>query len=240
MEHGGAVSGDERPRGADFRLPVLADLSGPGPQAVAGPVVDDQPRPRLLGQGRRMCAPCIWIRPPMRWCSRSTRRPGCRPRPASTRPGRPGPARPERREFEYERHGTAVLYAGLERAPGRRVRLGHRHLRQHQLHHLLVGPDRPAPPPSWTCTHRGQPLGPHHREDRHPAGSTTLGSTCISPPPTPRGSTRWNCSSPSWSVACCAEASSARSTTWPDGSSPSSRTTTVEPPRSAGPTTADP
>ena len=83
-------------------------------------------------------------------------------------------------------------------------------------------------------------LSAHTTEKTAILWNTTLGSTCISPPPTPRGSTRWNCSSPSWSVASCAEASSDRSTTWPDGSSPSSMTTTVEPHPSAGPTTAAP
>jgi hypothetical protein len=46
--------------------------------------------------------------------------------------------------------------------------------------------------------------------------------------------------SPSWSADCYAAVSSTRSITWPNGSSPSSRTTTVEPHHSAGPTTAGP
>ncbi len=65
----------------------------------------------------------------------------------------------------------------------------------------------------------------------------TLTCTCISPRPTPRGSTRSSCGSRSWNDDSSATASSTPSMTSPTGSSNSSRPTTVQPNHSGGPTT---
>ena len=60
-----------------------------------------------------MCAPCIWTRPTNAVVFSVDEKTGmqAKARINPTRPAAPG--RRERREFEYERHGTAVLYAAL-------------------------------------------------------------------------------------------------------------------------------
>ena len=65
---------------------------------------------------------------------REDRHPGQGPdQPDQTRRSRA----PERREFEYERNGTAVLFAGLDVHEGERRRLGHRLHLLGQLRHFL-------------------------------------------------------------------------------------------------------
>jgi transposase len=153
-----------------------------------------------------------------------------------TRPAVPGLT--ERREFEYERNGTAVLYAALNVHQG--DVFGWVTDTSDSINFITFLWDlMDRTPPELDLHVIVDNLSAHTTEKTDILLATTLGSICISPPPTRRGSTRWNCSSPSWSVACYDGASSARSTTWPDESSPSSTTTTAEPNPSAGPTTAD-
>ena len=101
-------------RGADLGLPGLADLQVLGPEALAGRVLDDQPRPGLLGQGRRCLRALPRSARTTPWCGAWTRSRACRPSRASTPPSRPSRASPLRREFEYKRNGTAVLFAALD------------------------------------------------------------------------------------------------------------------------------
>jgi transposase len=57
---------------------------------------------------------CTWPRHPVRYGSASTRRPRCRPAPASTPLSRPRRVGPRGREFEYIRHGTVSIVAAMD------------------------------------------------------------------------------------------------------------------------------
>jgi transposase len=154
-----------------------------------------------------------------------------------TRPAVPGI--PVRREFEYRRHGTVVLYAGLDVHEGTvagRVTDSTRSdnfvaflgdlVAQTPARldlHCIVDHLSTTPPPRWPSS-----------------SSRTRTCTCTSHLRTRPGSTRSSCSSRSSSAGCSNTARSTRSTTSLTGSSPSSRTTTDEQPRSDGPTTAAP
>ena len=154
-----------------------------------------------------------------------------------TRPAVPGIAGAPRVRVPPPRHRRAVRRP--QRARRRRRRLGHR-LDPHATNFVAFLADLVAQTPAGlrAALHRRQPLGPRHPDRRSVPRAATRTSSCTTPRPTPRGSTRSSCSSRSSNGACCATASSTPSTTSPTGSSPSSTTTTVEPDRSAGPTTA--
>ena len=152
-----------------------------------------------------------------------------------TRPAIPGV--PVRQEFEYRRHGTAVLFAGLQVHEGTVAGWVTDSTRSDNFVEFLT--DLVAYTPAGLDLHCiVDNLATHTTAQvegflaEHPA------STCTSPPPTPPGSTRSNCSSPSSNGGSSAGASSTPSTISPSGSSPSSRTTTGAPHPSAGPTTA--
>jgi transposase len=139
---------------------------------------------------------------------------------------RAAPGRKERRELEYERNGTAVLFAGLK------------------VHEGTVA--------GWvtgstcsdnfvtTCTASSTTWPPIRPTKSKNSSISTPGPTCTTRLPTRRGSTKSSCFSPSWNVGYCAAASSSMSTTWLGASSRSSRTTTAVQPRSVGPTRAAP
>ena len=79
---------------------------------------------------------------------------------ARINPAKPAvPGFPERREFEYERNGTVVLFAGLTCTQGR-GRLGDRLDLLGQLRDFLVGLDGPDPRRHGPALHRRQPLRP--------------------------------------------------------------------------------
>ena len=90
-------------------------------QAVAAPVLDLPPRPRLRGQGRPRAGP---VRPHLRRraarrrrlrASAPTRNPACRPAAGSIPAAQPGPGRqPMRVESEYRRHGTLAYLAAYD------------------------------------------------------------------------------------------------------------------------------
>ena len=82
----------------------LPDLQIARPQAVAGAIVDDLQRPRLLGEDPPDNAIVYSIDEKSGMQAKSRTNP--------TKPAIPGV--PARQEFEYKRHGTAVLYAALE------------------------------------------------------------------------------------------------------------------------------
>ena len=113
--------------------------------------LDDQPRPRLLGESRRRVRPVPRTRPTTPWCGRWTRRPLSRPRArvGPTRPAVPGHA--GRQEFEYGRNGTAVLFAGWTcmtagwpaGSPTRPART---------TSSRSSGTSSTRPRPAWTCT----------------------------------------------------------------------------------------
>ena len=184
-----------------------------------------------------MCAGCTSIRPRTPWCGAWTRSRACRPSPGSTPPNRPSPASPVRREFEYKRHGTAVLFAGLDVHDGGVAGWVDRLDPLGELRRLLGRSRRPDPTGlDLHCIVDN--LKTHDTDLVHDFLADTRMCTCTSRRPTPAGSTRSSCSSRSSSADCCAGASSTRSITSPSGSSPSSRTTTAGRRRSAGPTTA--
>jgi transposase len=134
-----------------------------------------------------------------------------------TKPAIPG--KPSRREFEYKRHGTAVLFAALERPRG------------HMAGWVTDSTRATTSSPSWRPGAPRRPSGPrpalHRRQLRRPQdgqGATeflepTPGCTSITRPPMPAGSTRSSCSSPSSNEGCFDAVSSTRSTTWPIASS---------------------
>ena len=108
-----ALAGDGRPRRADLGLAVLAHLSGARSETLAGRVLDDEPRPRLLGKGRRRLRAVPEPAAERRRLERDEKTGmQAKSRVNPTRPAVPGIAC--RREFEYKRNGTAVLFAGLE------------------------------------------------------------------------------------------------------------------------------
>ena len=154
-----------------------------------------------------------------------------------TKPAIPG-KRQARVRVQAQRHRRALR---RPRRPRRRHRrLGHRlDASENFVDFLgdLVAPDPQQPRPAL---HRRQPRAPTRPARSLPSWSTTPMCTSTTRPPTPAGSTRSSCSSPSSNADCCDAVSSPRSTSWPTGSSPSSRTTTEERHRSGGPMTASP
>ncbi len=140
------------------------------------------------------------------------------------------PGTPARREFEYRRHGTAVLFAGLDVHEGTVAGWVAGSTRSTNFIEFLA--DLVAQTPQGLDLHC---IVDHLQTHKTPGGAGFLGPmcTCISHRPMPVGSTR-GCSSPSWSAGCCAGASSAPSGTWPGASLLSLRTTTDEQRRSAG------
>ena len=80
---------------------------------MAGAELDDQPRPRLLGAAGDVCG--LYLNPPdnaVVWSVDEKTGMQATSRINPTRPAVPGI--PARREFEYRRHGTAVLFAALD------------------------------------------------------------------------------------------------------------------------------
>jgi transposase len=103
---------------------------------------------------------------------------------------RAAPGRKERRELEYERNGTAVLFAGLK------------------VHEGTVA--------GWvtgstcsdnfvtTCTASSTTWPPIRPTKSKNSSISTPGPTCTTRLPTRRGSTKSSCFSPSWNVGYCA------------------------------------
>ena len=157
---------------------VLADLQGPRPQALAGRVVDDQPRSRLLGEG--------------------VRRVRAVPQPTAKRRGVVGgrevghagqvpdqsdqagrcPARQHAGSSSTKRNGTAVLFAALDVHEGTVAGWVTDSTRSDNFVDVLGRPGRPDARPASTCTASpttsrptrptrsrrsvgGQPSGPH-------------------------------------------------------------------------------
>ena len=186
-----------------------------------------------------MCAACISTRPTTPLCGRSTKRPRSRPRRGSTRPSQPCPGIPERREFEYERNGTVVLFAGLNVHDGGVAGwVTDSTCSDNFVTFLWDLIDQTPAHLDLHCIVDN--LAAHQTDKVATLLEHNPGSICTSRPRTPPGSTRSSCSSPFSSVACYAAASSPPSMTSPGGSSPSSRTTTAGRHRSAGPTRAAP
>jgi len=157
-----------------------------------------------------------------------------------TRPARPATTgtagTPARQEFEYRRHGTAVLFAGLNVHEGGVASWVTDSTRSANFVEFLG--DIVAQTPNGLEVHCiVDNLSAHSTravEEFSICPVTTMCS-CTTPRLTPAGSTRSSSSCRSSPVGFSSGASSTRSTTWPTESSPSSRTTTVTPNPSAGP-----
>ena len=79
------------------------------------------------------------------------------------------PASPCRREFEYRRHGTAVLFAGLDVHDGDVAGWVTDSTRSDNFVELPRRPRRPDPRRAGPALHRGQPLRPLHPEVARPS-----------------------------------------------------------------------
>src|SRR5665213_1309224 len=154
-----------------------------------------------------------------------------------TKPAVPG--KPVRREFEYQRNGTAVLFAALDVHDGGIAGWVTDSTRSENFVEFLGDLVRQTPK-GPTCIASPTTSARTRPERSLPSWRRTPMCTSTTRPPTPAGSTRSSCSSPSSSADCFDGASSHRSRNWPIASSPSSRTTTDERHRFGGPMTASP
>ena len=144
------------------------------------------------------------------------------------------PGTPERRSFDYTRHGTIDLFAALNTATGKVIgRLSAQH-RAVDFRDFLDQIDRQTDPGlaiHVICDN----LSAH----KAPAVQKWLlaipASSCTSPRPTPPGSARSNGGSPSCSAAAWTAACSARSTSSPPPWRTGSRPGTPPPGHSHGP-----
>ena len=111
-----------------------------------------------------------------------TRSRACRPSPGSTRPSRPCPGIPARREFEYHRHGTAVLFAGLDVHDGAVAGWVTDSTRSENFVDFLGDLVAQTPAGSGPALHRRQPLRPRHRPGRTSSWPHNPTSICTSRP----------------------------------------------------------
>ncbi|MPZ91073.1 MAG: IS630 family transposase [Actinobacteria bacterium] len=149
------------------------------------------------------------------------------------------PGLPARQEFEYRRHGTAVLYAALEVHEGGVDGWVADSTRSDNFVAFLSDlvhrtPKGSSCTASWTTCRRIRP-----RRWRS-SWMTTRMCSFTTHRRMLAGSTRSSCFCRSSPGACSAAASSTRSMTWPPSSLPSSTTTTGPRSHSAGPTMAVP
>ena len=115
-----------------------------------------------------------------------------------TRPAVPGI--PVRREFEYRRHGTAVLFAALDVHDGD-VAGGSPTRPARRTSSPSSPTSSPRPRPVSTCTASSTTSRPTAPNWSTPSSNSTRTCICTSPRPTHRGSTRSSCSSRSSSAA---------------------------------------
>jgi hypothetical protein len=132
-----------------------------------------------------------------------------------TRPTtRPAPGRPSRQEHEYVRHGTATLLAALDVHRGGILQATDLD-RNTAANFIAFLEELDAKVPAELEVHLGLDNGSSHianatrwwfynHQRFHPP----------TPQPTPRGSTRWSCSSRSWPAGCSSAASSAPWRIW--------------------------
>jgi hypothetical protein len=152
-----------------------------------------------------------------------------------TKPAVPG--LPVCHEFEYRRHGMAVLFAALDVHDGQVA--GWVTDSTKFEHFMAFLGDLVVQTPEGLDRHCiVDNLKTHDKDLVHTFSPSTPMYTCTSPRNTPVRSTTSSCSSPPLSGVSCVLVSSTSSTTWPSGSSPSPRTTSAGRRRSAGPTTA--
>jgi len=122
-----------------------------------------------------------------------------------TRPPRPAegerPGFPTRQEFEYQRHGTAVLYAGLNVHEGGITGWVTDSTRGDNFVAFL-GDVVEATPTGLQLHCIVDNLSAHFTPAVEAFSNTTRRSSCTTRRPMPAGSTRSSCSSPSSSGAC--------------------------------------
>ena len=118
------------------------------------------------------------------------------------------PGVPERRSFDYTRHGTIDLFAALNTATGKVIgKLSAQH-RAVDFRDFLDEIDRQTEPGlaiHVICDNLSAHKAPAVQNGCLPIP----GSSCTSRPPTPPGSARWNggspsCSGAAWTAACSA------------------------------------
>ena len=194
-----------------------------------------------MGQGVRRVRPASELATSQHavvWSSR-WRSQACKPSHVAIRRSQLSPGRVLRREFEYKRHGTAVLFAALSVHEGTLAGWVTDSSRSDNFVTFL-GDLRPRRQRTRPALHRRHPAA-HKTAKVTEFLKLTLGCTSITHPiyrqlAQPGRAVLLN---PRTSAAATWRVS-IRSTTWPTGSSPSSRTTTAERPRSVGPMTASP
>jgi hypothetical protein len=101
------------------------------------------------------------------------------------------PGMPERRTHDYARHGVTSLFAAFNIADGTVISELHRQHRAVEFKKFLIAIDKAVPAAldvHLVCdnlaTHKTPPFA---------TGLLNIHvSTCTSPPPAPRGSTRWS------------------------------------------------
>ena len=225
-----------RPTGCRSRRPRLANLRGPGPQALAGAVLDDEPRPRVLGEGgRRVRALPQSPENAVVWSVDEKSGMQAKSRINPTKPAVPV----SRRGASSSTSATAPQCSSpaldVHEAGGR---LGHRFDPLGKLRRVLGRSRRPDARPVSTCTASSTTSRPMRPTRCGVLGRAPPRAHALHPDPCQLAQPGRAASSPSWNAGCCAGASSTPSRTSPSGSSPSSRTTTDGPRRSDGPTTA--
>lgn len=149
----------------------------------------------------------------------------------------PVPGIPRRREFEYRRNGTAVLFAGLNVHEGDVAAWVTDSTRSENFVEFLADLDAQTPVGmELHCVVDN--LSAHFTDRSRPSSRAGPTSSCTTPRPMAPGSTRSSCSSRSSNEGCYVTASSPPSMSSATASSRSSTTTTAAPNGSAGPTTA--
>jgi len=124
------------------------------------------------------------------------------------------PGIPARREFEYRRHGTGVLFAALNVHEGDVAGWVTDSTRSESFVEFLVTSSRRHQPVS-ICIASSTTSRPTAPSWSSSSSSSTPMCTCISRRRMRPGSTRSSCSFPSSNAGCCAAASSAPSMSWP-------------------------
>jgi transcriptional regulator with XRE-family HTH domain len=99
------------------------------------------------------------------------------------------PGMPERRTHDYQRHGITSLFAAFNIHDGSVIGELHRRHRAVEFKKFLTTIDRPFPT-AWTCMLSATTTAPTRPRRSRPGWPATLGSTCTTPRPARRGSTR--------------------------------------------------